>query len=61
VKEATSNETVLDVTYSANWRGDSVMSISPGGTYAPLYRHKLHAPGTVPTVDRSAPSINFAL
>lgn len=61
VKAATSRETVLDTTYAADWRGDSVMSISPGGTYAPLYRHKRHPQGAVPNVRKSAPHISFAL
>ena len=36
-QEETTNETVLETTYEMKWKGNSVVSITPRGTYIPLY------------------------
>ncbi|MDB5872064.1 MAG: hypothetical protein JWQ07_1506 [Ramlibacter sp.] len=40
VAAATTRETVLDTTYEVEWRGDTVVGISPGGTRVPLYQRQ---------------------
>jgi hypothetical protein len=57
----TTHETVLDTTYAVDWRGDTVVGISPGGGSFPLYQRSVLAPDTVPLVDKSVPLIPFHL
>jgi hypothetical protein len=61
IREMTTAETVLGTDYTAQWRGDTVMAMSPAGTRAPLYRRERLAPDQVPVVTKSVPEIGFAL
>ena len=61
VREAQTQETVLGTTYTVNWRGDTVMNISPGGIRVPLYQRK-HTTGTpIAMIRREVPEITFHL
>lgn len=40
VEEATTHETVNDVSYTVEWRGDTVIAISPAGPRLPLYQRQ---------------------
>jgi len=59
VREATTRETVLDVEYSVDWLGDTVLGLSPGGQRAPLYRRGRR--DAVAMVERTAPVTRFRL
>lgn len=61
VAECTTTEPVLDVAYSARWRGDTVVGLSPEGTRMPLYRRAAMLSQTVDMVPRSAADVGFAL
>ncbi|MDD9918321.1 MAG: glycoside hydrolase family 127 protein [Rhodospirillaceae bacterium] len=58
VPEWTSRETILDTEYTADWRGDTVMTVSPGGTRLPLYQRDV---SPVAMVEKSAPDIGFTM
>lgn len=52
VKETTRTDTVLDVTYTSEWRGDTVLDVSPPGVHAPLYQRSRLEPHEVPLVEK---------
>jgi len=61
VATRTTSETVLDTTFRAEWRGDTVISMSPGGTRVPLYQRESLASGPVKLCAKSAPAVKFQL
>lgn len=60
VRATTTVEHVLDVDYSVDWLGDTVMRLSPGGTRAPLYR-RTRPERPIAMREQSAPEIAFRL
>ena len=61
IAESTTIEPVLDVAYSARWRGDTVVGLSPEGTRMPLYRRAAMQDRTVSMVHKSAANVGFGL
>ncbi len=61
VPEHVSREEILDVSYESQWRGDSIVNISPPGTRVPLYQGRSRVEDSVDSVDKEAPAIGFRL
>ena len=61
LRETTTRENVLGITYEAEWSGDTVMRMSPSGERVPLYRRQKLSGKTVPMLKRSMEPIGFAL
>jgi hypothetical protein len=59
MKETASTETALDVTYTTEWVGDTVIRISPPGVNSPLY-HRTRL-DKVPMVEKSIQPVHFHL
>lgn len=57
----TTHETVLDTTYTVDWRGDTVVGISPGGASFPLYQRSVLSSDAVPLVEKTVPLVSFHL
>lgn len=61
VTTATTSETVLDTTYRIEWRGDTVIDVSPGGTRVPLYQRQSSATAQTEMVAKTVPVLGFHL
>jgi hypothetical protein len=61
VAESTRTETVLDVVYTTQWCGDTVVDVQPAGSYLPLYRNRQprsETPAVVKTFGAKATASN---